>query len=1040
MRCITHSQSIYPLLVVRRIRHYSLMLTVIFVIAAAFPRFAVAQKTGSVTCTISDDTGPLPGAVVRVKGTDNAAVSDLDGKASIAGINSTVTLVVTLLGYEDQQIEAGPGDNISVTLKEDRQMLDEVIVIGYGTAKRKDYTGSVASVRLENSPIAQAVNSNALESLKGNVSGLDIGATNTAGGQPSVQVRGQKNFSGASSPLIVLDGLIFMGGLNDINPADIATIDILKDASSAATYGSRSANGVIVITTKKGASHKPTITFNASYGAATWGNKPRMKTGQAYVDAIMARNNRTDLGWMSPQEYLNYQTGQTTDWLDYSSRIGSKQDYQLSVGGAGEGINYYFSTSWSDNKGIIIGDDFNRFNLLGKLSTDITSWLNVSVDAAFTRQDYSGVAANILTAYYLSPYGAPYRYNTTELEKYPVTSSDGYQNPLWQADKTMRQDVDIRNNYRLQASAVIKAPWVEGLSLRLNYSYTDTRKNTSDFRNERYAVQEGRYDDDSRYSSETYTKLLSSASGWRKNEDTYSRLFDAILNYTHAFGKHDVDATLVATRDHSVYNMEQMTASNFYANGNTTLGINGLRKATVQKVSEDGVETANIGYLARVLYNYDGRYSFTGSIRRDGASVFGTNKKWGNFWSLGVAWTPSKEAFWTPELKRVVTDLKIKASGGVNGNQTLAAYSTLSKVVNGQDGGIRYEWNTSEILYGMAITSLGNDNLGWEATTAYNLGIEANLFEGRLDVDLETYYSQTKDQIFDRTIPSMTGFETVKSTMGQVDNFGIEATIHSVNIRTRDFQWSSGLTFWLNRNKLVHLYYEDLDGDGREDDDISNSRFIGKSLGAIFGYVQDGIVQTGDVDYIGVYGGVPGSPKYVDINQDDQINADDRVILGYTSPNFRLNLSNTITYKQFELYAMIAGIFGGANRYLRENQNAFRVSNVTGYATANLIDIPWWTEENPSNIYPSATFSTDGRFKGLQDRTFVRLQDITLSYTFKKSLMERWHMNNLKVFISGKNLLTFTRWVGDDPETGSSVLSSTMPVSKSVTAGVSLSF
>ena len=300
--------------------------------------------------------------------------------------------------------------------------------------------------------------------------------------------------------------------------------------------------------------------------------------------------------------------------------------------------------------------------------------------------------------------------------------------------------------------------------------------------------------------------------------------------------------------------------------------------------------------------------------------------------------------------------------------------------------------------------------------------------------------TQIRGSIFDRTIPSMTGFETVKSTMGQVDNIGIEATIHSLNIRTRDFQWNTGLTFWLNRNKLVHLYYEDLDGDGKEDDDISNSRFIGKSLGAIFGYVQDGLVQLDDVDYIGVYGGVPGSPKYVDINQDDQINADDRVILGYTSPNFRLNLSNTLTYKQFELYAMIAGIFGGAGRYLRENQNAFRVSNVTGYATANLIDIPWWTPENPNNVYPAATFSTDGRFKGLQDRTFVRLQDVTLSYTFKKSLMERWHINNLKLFISGKNLLTFTRWVGDDPETGSSVLSSTMPVSKSVTAGVSFSF
>ncbi|MBQ5401405.1 MAG: TonB-dependent receptor plug domain-containing protein, partial [Bacteroidales bacterium] len=356
----------------RHIRHLLLMLTALAAIAWGLSPTASAQNAGSVSCTVSDNSGPLPGAVVRVKGSDNAAVTDLDGKATLSGIKSAVTLVVNLMGYLDRELEATPGQSLEILMQEDRQMLDEVIVIGYGTAKRKDYTGSVASVRLENSPIAQAVNSNALESLKGNVSGLDIGATNTAGGQPSVQVRGQKNFSGASSPLIVLDGLIFMGGLNDINPADIATIDILKDASSAATYGSRSANGVLVVTTKKGVSKKPTITFNASASAATWANKPRMKTGQAYVDAIMARNNRTDLGWMSPQEYLNYQTGRTTDWLDYSSRIGTKQDYQLSVGGAGEGINYYFSSSWTDNKGIIIGDDFNRFNLLGKLSTDIT--------------------------------------------------------------------------------------------------------------------------------------------------------------------------------------------------------------------------------------------------------------------------------------------------------------------------------------------------------------------------------------------------------------------------------------------------------------------------------------------------------------------------------------------------------------------------------------------------------------------------------------------------------------------------------------------
>ena len=1002
---------------------------------------ASAQREGGdIHCVVLDATGPFPGVVVRVKGTDNAALTDLDGKAVIRGAGSPVTLVVSMMGYRTEEVAAAPGQSVQVTLSEDTEQLDEVVVIGYGTAKRKDYTGSVTSVRLENSPVALAVNSNALESLKGNVAGLDIGATNSAGGQPSVQVRGQKSISGASAPLIVLDGLIFMGGLNDINPADIATIDILKDASSAATYGSRSANGVLVITTKKGTTRKPTISFNASCAAATWANKPRMKSGQDYVDAIMARNNLTDLSWMSEQEYYNYQNGLTTDWLAYSTRIGVKQDYQASVSGAGEKVNYYLSVSRSDSKGIVKGDDFTRFNLLGKINTDITSWLNVSMDAAFTRQDYSGIEANILTAYYLSPYGAPYRAGTTLLEKYPVTSSDGFQNPLWQTDKTLREQTDVRENYRLQSSALVRCPWVDGLTLRLNYSYTDTQKKTSDFRHEGYSIQEGRYDDESRYSSATLARLLASATGTRKNEVTRSRLFDAILNYSHAFGRHDIDATIVATRDRSTYDAESMTGTNYSGNGNTILGIHGLSKAEVHGVWEDGVETANIGYLGRVLYNYDGRYSFTGSVRRDGASVFGAHRRWGNFWSLGLAWTPSKEAFWGPRLKRVLTDFKVKASGGVNGNQTLAAFSTLSKVVSGQSGGIRYEFDTSDIQYGIVISSMGNADRGWEATTAYNTGFESSWFEGRVDWDVDAYYSQTRDQIFTRTIPMMTGFESVKSTMGQVDNVGIESTVRSENVRTADFQWHSALTFWLNRNKLVHLYGEDLDGDGREDDDISNNLFIGKGLGVIYGYVQTGIVQASDNDYIGVYGGVPGHPKYADLNADDQITSEDRAILGYSSPNFRLNLSNTLSYKQFELYMMWAGIFGGAHRYMRSNANAFRVSNVTGYATANLIDIPWWTAEKPSDVYPSATFSTDGRYLALQDRTFVRLQDVTLSYTLRRSMLERFNLINLKVFLSGKNLLTFTRWVGDDPETGSSVLSSTLPVARSVTAGINISF
>jgi len=1016
-----------------------LLPAVIAILAVMFSVELSAQQKGTVSCIVKDATGEIPGAVVRIKGSDNGTITDMDGKAVISGVDSPVVLVVSLLGYQTEEVEVAPGSTVTVEMKEDSQFLDEIVVIGYGTAKRKDYTGSVASVKLEDSPIALAVNSNALESIKGNVAGLDIGATNSAGGQPSMQIRGQKSISGSTAPLIVLDGLIFMGGLNDINPADIASIDVLKDASSAAAYGSRSANGVIVITTKKGTSKKPVISFNASCAVSTWSNKPDMKQGQEYVDAIMAANGMSDLSWMTPQEYYNYQNGISTDWLAYSTRVGVKQDYQVGIAGAADRINYYLSTSWSDNKGIVKGDDFNRVNILAKLSTDITKWLNIGIDASYTRQDYSGVAANLITAYYLSPYGTPYRYGTKELEKYPVTQSDGFQNPLWQSDESLLQDTDVRNNFRLQATSLIKCPWVEGLTARVNFSLTNTTQKTSQFRKEGFYVKEGAYDDPSRYSSATLTNLLASASGSRSNGVTTSILFDAILNYSRTFGKHSVDGTLVATRDHSVYDVESYSGSNFLLNGNTTLGINGLSKASTYKIGQNGSETSNIGYLARAMYSYGERYSFTASYRRDGASVFGSNKKWGNFWSVGAAWTPSKEAFWGDNLKRILTDLKVKASYGINGNQALGAFGTLSRVTNGPDGGIRLEYDGSDISYGLAISTLGNDDLGWESTTAFNTGFETSWFNGRIEFNVDYYYSQTKDQIFTRQIPVMTGFSSIKSTMGQVDNFGLESSIRSINFNNGDFVWTTGLTFWLNRNKLVHLYGEDLDGDGREDDDISNNLFIGKGLGAIFGYVQDGIVQVDDHDYIGVYSGVPGTPKYVDMKEDGTINSDDRVILGYGSPNFRLNLSNTFTYKEWELYFMLAGTFGGDQRYLRPNTAAYRLMT-SGYATANKIDIPWWTPENRSNTYPAPGYVSDGRYLALQDRSFVRLQDITLSYSLKRSLIERMKISSLKFFISGKNLFTITRWVGDDPETGSSVLSSTLPVSRSVTAGASFSF
>lgn len=666
--------------------------------APGYVSASTQQNTRKITGIIKDQSGePVIGANIVEKGTANGTITDIDGQYSLE-VGSNSILVVSYIGYITQEIPVGKNNTLDVLLKEDTETLDEVIVIGYGTTKRKDFTGSVSSVKLENSPIALSPNLNALESLKGNVSGLDIGATNSAGGEPSMQMRGQKSISGSNDPLIVVDGVIFMGSINDINPNDIASYDVLKDATSAAAYGSRSANGVIIITTKRGKTGKPVVTFNATGSMQTWQNKPELMKGEQWLESVMARNNSSDLSWLKPQELANMEAGREINWLDASTRTGWVQDYQVSVSGAGEKMNYYLSAAYSDNQGVVIGDDYNRITALAKINTDITSWLQIGVDAAFTKSDYSGVGANIGEATQTSPYGVMYRNGSEKLlEKFPYTQSSV--NALWNTDKSVRDNKDIRNNFRANAYAVVKLPWVEGLSYRFNYAGNLSKNQSGDFYYEGYFVKEGAYDDETRYSPATLQSLLASANGKINNNTTDSWVIDNILNYKNTFGKHSIDLTAVATRDRKKYEMIETTGSNFAANGNTTLGINGLHKATVQKVNMDNNQRSNIGYLGRASYSYDDRYFFTGSYRRDGASVFGVNQKWGDFFAFGGAWRLSSEKFMSSI--SYLDDLKLKVSWGKNGNQGLDPYGTLSTINNGASGGVRYEFGGSDIIYGL---------------------------------------------------------------------------------------------------------------------------------------------------------------------------------------------------------------------------------------------------------------------------------------------------------------------------------------------------
>lgn len=1004
----------------------------------------VIAKDITITGKVTDARGiALPGVTVKVKGTIAATATNGDGFYTIKATDASGVLVFSAVGYASKEVAIDGHTRIDVILQEEAKSLQDVVVIAYGTVKRKDFTGAVASVKMENSPLALSPSINALEALKGNVAGLTVGpakgsGANTAGETPSIQIRGQRSISGSNDPLILLDGVIYLGSISDINPNDIASYDILKDAVSAAAYGSRSANGIIAITTKKGKMGKPVVTFRTEAGIQKWQNMPVMLKAADWITMVNDRNKYApgSTNWLQAGELANMKAGKETVWLNEVTRTGVTSNNQVSISGAAQNVNYYLSSSFDNDKGIVVGDKYNHVNVLGKVDTKVTSWFQLGLDGSYSRRDYSGMPANIGSAQLMSPYGVEYRDDDGNLERYPYTQS--LVNPLWGVNNGVIKNMDVYNTFRLNSFAVVKAPWVPGLSYRVNFSSNFEKRQSGTFNYETNYIKEGA-GIAGRYDPASVQSLLSSANGNIDNRSTTSYVLDNILEYDHRFGKHQVNVTAVATRDNSRFEELNATGRDFAANGNTALGIYGLAKATVQTVALNDTVRANVGYLARINYSYDDKYYLTSSIRRDGASVFGLDRRYANFAAAGAAWRISAEPF----LKdfKPLNDLKLKFSWGQNGNQGLSPYATLSQVQNGAAGDARYEYSDGQgkVIYGLVQKTLGNPSLGWEKTTAINWGFESAWLGNRLFVDLDLYSSKTTDQIFVRTIPIMTGFTSQLASLGEVDNKGIELSVQSVNIHTKKLTWSSTVTFWQNRNKLKHLYGEDKNGDGVEDDDIANSFFIGKSLGAIYGYKQDGIVQTGDAAYIAATGAAPGAPKYVDLNNDGKIDATDRTILGYSKDNFRLSLSNTVTYKDFQLYVMVAGAFGGNGYYMKSNMSAYMTSG-TGRFNDNTIAKPYWTTTNPSNTYPSAYFSGDSRFLGLQSQAFVRLQNVALSYNLNFPFLTRNHITGARIFFAATNLATITNWVGGDPETGITVQANTFPMPSNYSLGLNASF
>ena len=953
-----------------------------------------------VTGTVIDDTDQgVIGAAVMVKGTTNGVATDIDGKFTITCAPTDV-LVISSVGYDDVEITVGNQTDITVVLSISQELLDDVVVIGYGTTRAKNFTGSVDVMKMDESPVADLGLSNAADMIRGRLSGVVMGAESAnVGSNSSIQVRGRRSINSTSSaPLLVVNGVIFTGNLEDIDQNSIESISVLKDATSLAAYGSKAANGVIMITLKKGQEGKPLITFTTSHQFSRPSYRQKFLSPENYIKYRNARLGYDDLtrtDWMSFLEDANYKAGKTTDWYDMFVRTGYTQNYNLSFSGRTQNSNYYVALGRSDQKGITVGNNFARNNASMNLSTHVTDWLEVGANMAYTNTVDNSVAASTNTLN--SPYMEPYLPDGKTLRYYVEGVNASSVNPLW----TRGQEKDNRRfNLNLGGYVSINIPWVEGLNFRMNASYTKVQSKNYSFTHEDNTVALISNDWEGKGQSAEYYNLAT-ANGSINSSLSENWVIDNILSYARSFGLHYVSASLVYTRDSAQSTYDGISGKGFTEAGNTLTGWYGLGNADTKVVSNPTYSLhTDVGYLARVIYSYRDTYHFNASFRRDGSSVFGEEHKWGNFPAVGAAWTATNEEFMRGI--KWLDFLKLKLSWGKNGAQTLSPYGTLSTIAVAKGGGIpNYYGGTTH--WGQRLATLGNPTLAWQTTTSWNGGFEADLFKGRIHMDLNAYISKTTDQIFDRNIPVMTaGITSQKATMGRVDNKGVEFNLNTVNIKKNDFTWTSDFVFTLNRNKIVELY-----GDGQ--DDLTKSLFIGKPINTIFGYKTEGIFQEGTN---------AGRPifKTIDGQDTDNPSPDDRQILGYRDENFRLSWANTLRWRNWQLYMLFQGIFSGNKYGLADNTFAYVTFNTTAACTA--YDIPFWTKQQPNNTYPAPNVS-ESKYAVYNPYGHVRLQDLSLSYNLSK-VASKIGVKTARLTLSGRNLFYIAPgWKMSDPESRS---------------------
>ncbi|MCG8308541.1 MAG: TonB-dependent receptor [Cytophagales bacterium] len=955
----------------------------------------------TITGIVTDDNGDgLPGVTIMIKGTTIGTTTDVNGNFTI-NATQEATLVFSSVGFVSEEIEVGNRTRIELTMAPDITALEEIIVVGYGTQKKSDITGAVASVKpddLKSIPLARVD-----ETLQGQIAGVYVQNNDASpNANITIRVRGVSSINGGNNPLVVVDGIQGLQ-LNDIHPNDILSIEVLKDASATAIYGSRGASGVILVTTKGGKSNKPTLTYNGYVAVSQVAKHLDLMNAGQYAEYTNENRIARDLPPVFTQEEVDrYKTEGGTDWQDEIFQNGWSHNHHLTVSGGNDNVLYSIAGDYLKTEGVVIGSSYERvsfrpnftINLSSKLKLSVNSFASWSMDHPTMLNNRDREGSPIYAAALFPPTKPIFNEDGSYAQPGGGVGPNTEYNPVALAMEPIRDNV--LDQYVVSPSFDYEI--IDGLNLNAGLSYRLLNATNGRYINENIVNGDEKDREASIYS-------------YRESflQNTNMLTYQKDIN-----DKHSLHITGVYEQQKNIYTDSWAESRDFLTNAvlynNLALGADPGVPASYR------VDRSLQSFLGRINYSYDSRYIITLTGRADASSVFAENNKWGYFPSAALGWNISNEAFF--ENSKVLTDLKLRASYGRVGNQGIEPYQSLAQL----ETGTNFSFNGTDVTTGLNLsTRAPNPDLKWETTEQFNVGLDMGFWEGRMSLIVDLYKKNTHDLLLERALVQASGYQSQLVNAGEVENKGVEFTLSGYVIDRGSFQWNTNLNFAYNKNTVLQLNDDEdqvkLFGAGLPG--FSEAIWIEKNqpIGLIKGHEFAGVWKSDEALLAAVYGVEPGSPKYIDQNKDGIINGEDIVNIGRTYPEITFGWNNTLTYKNFDLNFLIQGVEG------RDLYNIGRSRYESGDHGTSVKLLEAWTEENEDTevIGHKAYGNIRNDSRWIEDGSYIRLKNLILGYNVPSEVFKSSFISSIRVYASGTNLITLTNYSGYDPEASNSI-------------------